>query len=73
LYSIRREWFLKVNQIDLVSLFVFGKLIRSTHVHHSKGRGQNLNNIDTFIATTREGDEWVHKNLKKAKELGFIS
>lgn len=73
IYSTRRQWFIKRNQIDLVFLFVFGKFTRATHVHHSKGRKENLNNIDYFIATTKQGDDWIHKNPEKAKELGFLA
>jgi len=72
IYKIRRDWFLKNNRIDIISLFVFGKFKQSNTVHHSAGRGKNLNNLDSFIATTPEGDKWAHANRKLAKEIGFI-
>lgn len=72
-YKKLRYKFLKKNIIDLVFLFIFGKFEKSTHIHHSNGRGFWLNDINYFIATTREGDKWIHRNKKLAKELGFIT
>jgi len=72
IYHTRRDWFLKVNQIDIVALLVFGKFQKADKVHHSAYRGANLNKIETFIATTAEGDRWIHANQDKAKELGFL-
>ena len=71
-YSDVRKKFLKENPIDVVGVFVFGKFQPSTIVHHSKSRGKNLTDTDTFIATTHEGDKWIHTHFNLAKELGFI-
>jgi hypothetical protein len=74
-YSKVRKKFLEENEIDIVSLFVFGKFQSANIVHHSRGRrGFNLVDVNTFIATTHEGDRWIHKpsNKGKAKELGFL-
>ena len=62
------------NEIDLVALFVFGKFRKADIIHHSKGRDRYKCDINTFIATTKEGDKWIHKpkNQKKAFELGFL-
>lgn len=75
LYAVARKRFLAKNQIDLVGLFVFGKFQLATHVHHSHGRGKYKCDESTFIATTFEGDRWIHNpsNRKLAISLGFLS
>ena len=72
-YKKLRRKFLRENTIDLIFLFVFGKFQESTCIHHANGRGFWLNNIDYFIATSIEGDKWIHRNEELAKELGFIT
>lgn len=71
-YRDLRTQFLQENMFCWVSLLVFKKLERSSVVHHRKGRGKFLNDASTFLATTREGDNWIHQNEKAARELGFI-
>jgi hypothetical protein len=69
--ELRRE-FLKENPFCWVALLVFKRLERSTVVHHRRGRGAYLLDKSTFLATTREGDLWIHANPDEAKRLGFL-
>ncbi len=44
----------------------------STDLHHSKYRGANLSNVETFIALCREHHNFVHEHTNEAKEMGLI-
>lgn len=71
-YKVKRVEFLERNDICLVALFVFGRFEKSSVVHHSKGRGKYYLAEETWIATTRAGDRWIHEHAELAKELGFL-
>jgi hypothetical protein len=73
-YGEVRRNFLAANSIDIVALLVFGKFQPATVVHHSNGRGgTNETNPDTFIATTKGGDDFIHEHPDLARELGFLT
>ncbi|MCI0540817.1 MAG: hypothetical protein L0Z50_36925, partial [Verrucomicrobiales bacterium] len=59
--TIRRE-FLAQNPFCAVALAVLGEKVKATIVHHKKGRRRYLLDPSTFIATTPEGDRWIHAN-----------
>lgn len=71
-YAIRRVAFLHENPFCWVALLVFKRLEKSKVVHHRKGRGQHYLDESTWLATTTEGDNWIHQNEDQAKRLGFI-
>lgn len=50
---------------------VFPKL-RSTQVHHKKGRGRYLLDESTWLPTSTRGHDRIHRNPKWALENGFM-
>lgn len=72
IYLKKRIMFLRDNPWCEVELKYRGRKVPSTHVHHRKGRGKYLCDETTFVATTAEGDKWIHANPKIATELGFL-
>jgi hypothetical protein len=44
---------------------------KATDVHHKKGRGENHNNMSSWIAVCRECHTYIELNPLNAKELGF--
>lgn len=71
-YAIRRRVFLRDNPFCWVALLVFKRLERSQIVHHRKGRRLHYLDESTWLPTTKEGDQWIHRNVAQAKRLGFI-
>lgn len=48
-----------------------GCTYRSTEIHHKRGRGKNLNNVDTFLACCRPCHDWIGAHPHAARQLGF--
>lgn len=46
---------------------------RAGEVHHVKGRGKNLNNPMTWLATCRPCHRWIHEHPGQARVLGFLA
>lgn len=45
----------------------------SCDIHHRNSRiGEKLNDTSDWIAVSREGHNWIHQNLSKARALGLI-
>jgi hypothetical protein len=45
---------------------------KSVEIHHSAGRGPNLNRVETWFATCRACHDFCHEHVEQAKALGFI-
>lgn len=45
--------------------------LRSDQVHHKRGRGKNLNKVETWLAVSDDGHKWIEANPKLARERGF--
>ncbi len=45
--------------------------LQSTQIHHKKGRGVNLTNVETFLACCFNCHRWIEEHPKEAKELGY--
>ena len=43
----------------------------ATQVHHKRGRGVYLTDVDTFLAVCNSCHVWIERNPVKAKEAGF--
>lgn len=41
-------------------------------VHHTAGRGPNLNKVETWMAVCRSCHNWIHNHPGQARELGLI-
>lgn len=68
-YEKKRTAFLALHRICQASLPGCG--VTSTDVHHKAGRGENHNNMDTWLAVCRSCHNWIENNPSKAKTLGF--
>ena len=45
--------------------------LRSTDVHHKKGRGKHLLDASTWLSVCRNCHNWIETHPEDAKELGF--
>lgn len=45
--------------------------LRSTDVHHKKGRGKHLLDVNTWLSVCRNCHNWIETHPEDAKELGF--
>ena len=43
----------------------------ATDIHHKAGRGENHNNINTWMAVCRSCHQWIEEHPNDAKVLGF--
>lgn len=43
----------------------------ATDIHHKAGRGENHNEISTWLAVCRHCHQWIEENPAEAKELGL--
>lgn len=72
-YRRKRAVFLKGNPYCEVALALRVEKVAATHVHHRNGRNQHYLDETTFVATTFEGDRWIHANPDQARALGFLA
>lgn len=73
LYYRKRKLFL-ASRPYCEACFLLGhtQRMRSTEVHHSAGRGVNLNNESTWFAVDRMCHEWIHQNPNEARKKGLL-
>lgn len=45
---------------------------KATEIHHSKGRGKNLNDVASFVATCRPCHTAIHSNPSLARHCGLL-
>ena len=45
---------------------------RSVDIHHRKGRGKHFLDVSTWMAVSREGHDFIHKNPKESYEKGWM-
>jgi hypothetical protein len=48
-----------------------GCTLRSSEIHHKKGRGKYHNDITTWLSVCRSCHTWIELNEPEAIELGF--
>ena len=68
-YSKKRTAFLAL--YPMCQAKVHACSVTATDVHHMAGRGENHNNVNTWIAVCRNCHSWIETNPDAAKELGF--
>jgi len=66
IYSKNRASFLSEHPICEVC-----KKNKSTDIHHAKGRGKYLNNIEFFVGTCRECHDWIETAKEEAMIAGY--
>lgn len=72
-YRELRLAFLETHPWCEVALKLRGELVKSNTVHHKKGRAIYFLDVTTFLATTKEGDRWIHQNRDVATTLGWLA
>lgn len=48
-----------------------GCKVKAEEIHHKKGRGKNLNNVETFLSVCRNCHHKIEMNPTMAKEFGL--
>lgn len=71
-YQKRRKAFLVKNPWCVVSKTLQNKLVLATHVHHKLGRKNHYLDEETFLAVSKGGDRWIHKNKEAAQKFGWL-
>lgn len=71
LYSELRAEFLKLPQNQICPITGHP----TTDVHHTysgKDRAKHFLDVDTWIAVSRDGHNWIHDNPLQSRELGYL-
>lgn len=68
-YSKLRKKFL--DDKPMCEAHVFKCTLKSTDVHHKKGRGKYHLDTSTWLSLCRNCHNWIENNPENAKELGF--
>ena len=50
---------------------VYNCSLRSTDIHHMKGRGKYHLDTSTWLSVCRNCHDWIEKHPDEAKELGY--
>lgn len=45
---------------------------RMVEIHHSQGRGINLNNVNSWVGVCRPCHDWIHAHPSDARKLGLL-
>jgi len=71
--KVRREY-LRIHRHCRVCTIVFGVSMRSSEIHHMRGRnGSLLWDTRYFAPTCRACREWPHDNPELARKLGLLA
>lgn len=68
-YTKKRTAFLALHPICQARLIDCTR--DATDVHHKAGRGENHNNVSTWLAVCRSCHRWIEEHPVEAKELGL--
>ena len=68
-YDKKRKAFLALYPICQAKVHDCSQI--ATDVHHKAGRGENHNNINTWLAVCRNCHTWIEEHPVEAKELGL--
>jgi hypothetical protein len=72
-YRKLRKQFLAENPWCQVIAVVAGHRVKTTDIHHTRGRAGSLFLDQRFwLAVSRPGHEWIQQNPLTARRLGFI-
>jgi hypothetical protein len=50
---------------------IYNCTLKSTDIHHMKGRGEYHLDTSTWLSLCRNCHEWIERNPENALELGF--
>ena len=68
-YSVLRKEFL--SEKPMCQAKVYNCTLKSTDVHHIKGRGKYHLDISTWLSVCRNCHNWIENNPEEARELGY--
>lgn len=70
IYRVLRQTFLAEHPYCQIQ--ALGCLLASRDVHHTAGRGKNLNAVETWMAVCRSCHDWVHSTPSVARAKGWL-
>jgi hypothetical protein len=73
LYTVLRNKFFQDDNNKSCKARLQGCTILATDVHHTKGRGENLNDVSTWIPLCRTCHTYIELHPVEAKNLNFSS
>lgn len=68
-YSELRKLFL--SKKPMCEAKIHNCTLKSTDIHHKKGRGEYYLDTTTWLSVCRSCHDWIEDNPEDAKELGF--
>ena len=68
--KLRKTW---LTNTPMCQAKIYNCTLKSTDVHHKKGRGKHLLDITTWLSVCRNCHNWITENGKEAIELGLSS
>jgi hypothetical protein len=66
--KLRKEW---LTERPMCQAKIHRCTLKSTDVHHKKGRGVYLLDTNTWLSVCRSCHNWIETHPEDAKELGF--
>ena len=66
--KLRKEW---LPNYPMCQAKINKCTLKSTDVHHKKGRGKYLLDTNTWLSVCRNCHTWIELNPEDSKELGF--
>lgn len=72
--KLRKEFLSRYeNKFCPVMKHIFGRDVHTTEIHHVNGReNERLNDVEFWLAVSREGHRWIHEHPKESRELGWL-
>ena len=68
-YSKLRKTYLE--KYPMCHAKVYNCFLKSTDIHHMKGRGKYHLDTSTWLSVCRSCHDWIEKHPDEAKELGY--
>ena len=66
--KLRKEW---LATRSVCQAKIYKCMLKSTDVHHKKGRGKYLLDTSTWLSVCRNCHMWIEEHPQDAKDLGF--
>ena len=60
-----------LEQFPMCQAKIYKCTLKSTDIHHMKGRGKYHLDTSTWLSVCRSCHDWIEKNPEDAKELGY--
>jgi hypothetical protein len=66
--KLRKTW---LTNHPMCQAKIYNCTLKSTDVHHKKGRGKYLLDTNTWLSVCRSCHTWIELNPEDSKDLGF--